>query len=132
MEEATARAVVDKLRARGGFAHVHPVGVYEYSVRMVLRDGREAIWDADGAAGLEAVVMRDGVLVGLVETIPDSENFDVDGIVRAIANTDYDAPLLPHRAEHARPAAQQAAPAPHAAASPAKPRSSLLRRLTGK
>jgi hypothetical protein len=133
VEEATAQAVVDKLRARGGFAHLHPVGVYEYSVRMVLRDGREAIWDADGAAGLEAVVMRDGVLVGLVETIPDSENLDVDGIVRAIANTDYDAPLRP-----SGPAAS--ARHPHGAdghaavdrASPAKPRSSLLRRLTGK
>lgn len=122
VEETTARAVVDKLRARGGFAHVHPVGVYEYSVRMVLRDGREAIWDADGAAGLEAVVLRDGVLVGLVETIPDSENLDVEGIVRVIANTDYDAPLAP-----ARPAA----PAPGPPIPTAKPRSSLLRRLTG-
>ena len=133
MDEAKATAVVERLRARGAYAHVHPVGVYEYSVRIVIPDGREAIWDADGAAGLEAVVMRDGVLVGLVETIPDSENLDVDGIVRAIANTDYDAPLRP-----SGPAASALHPHGadgHAAAdggSPAKPRSSLLRRLTGK
>lgn len=104
---------------------MHPVGVYAYSVRMVLRDGREAIWDADGAAGLEAVVLRDGVLVGLIETIPDSENLDVDGIVRAIANTDYDAPLAQH--PHRRAAVDESPALPAA-----KPRSGLLRRLTGR
>lgn len=124
VEQTTAQAVVDKLRARGGFAHLHPVGVYEYSVRMVLRDGREALWDADGAAGLEAVVMRDGVLVGLVETVPDSQDFEVDEIVRVIANTDYDAPLA---TRPPRPGSEIRPPA----TPPAKPRSGLLRRLTG-
>jgi hypothetical protein len=95
MDEAKCTEVVARLRARGAFAHVHPVGVYEYGVRIVLPfpDDREAIWDADGAAGLEAVVMRDGVLVGLVETVPGSENLDIDGVVSVIATADYDAPL---------------------------------------
>ena len=57
----------------------------------MLPDGREAIWDADGAAGLEATVMRDGVLVGMVPTIDGSEAFDDDAVVAAIAATDYDA-----------------------------------------
>ena len=125
MEETTAREVVAKLRARGGFAHVHAVGVYEYSVRMVLRAGRAALWDADGAAGLEAVVMRNGILVGLVETVPDSESLDVDGIVRVIANTDYDKPLT------RRPRTPGPAPQPPAQKPPATRRSGLLRRLTG-
>jgi hypothetical protein len=136
VEETTAQAVVDKLRARGGFAHVHPVGVYEYSVRMVLRDGREALWDADGAAGLEAVVMRDGVLVGLVETVPDSHDLDIDEIVRIIANTDYDAPLAPTRPAPTKPGTPTpGSPAQRPTTGPApavKRRSSLLRRLTGK
>lgn len=131
MDQTTAEQVVEKLRARGGFAHLHPVGVYEYSVRMVLRDGREAIWDADGAAGLEAVVLRDGVLVGLVETIPDSENLDVDGIVHAIAGTDYDAPLTEHARPQALPHSDESAVRP-AARPAALPRSGLLRRLTGR
>lgn len=128
MEESIAREVVAKLRARGGFAHVHPVGVYEHSVRMVLRDGREALWDADGAAGLEAIVMRDGVLVGLVEHIPGSETFDVDQIVSAIANTDYDAPV----ARRASAKGRTTRPVAAAPAATATPLSGLLRRLTGK
>ena len=93
MEESIARDVVERLRARGAFAHAHPVGVYRYSVRIVIPDGREAIWDADGAAGLEAVIMRNGVLVGLVEHVDGSEHFDVAQTVDAILRADYDAPL---------------------------------------
>jgi hypothetical protein len=93
VEESVARDVVERLRARGAFAHAHPVGVYRYSVRIVIPDGREAIWDADGAAGLEAVIMRNGVLVGLVEHVDGSEHFDVAQVVDAILRADYDAPL---------------------------------------
>lgn len=93
MEESIARDVVERLRARGAFAHAHPVGVYRHSVRIVIPDGREAIWDADGAAGLEAVIMRNGVLVGLVDHIAGSESFDVPQIVDAILRADYDAPV---------------------------------------
>ncbi|HEX8001937.1 MAG TPA: hypothetical protein VF519_04510 [Mycobacteriales bacterium] len=122
MDEAKARAVVDRLRARGAFAHVHPVGVYEYSVRIVIPDGREAVWDADGAAGLEAVVLRDGTLVGLVEEIPGSADFDLDEVVRAILSADYDAPLSTRRRSATSPAPP---PAP-------APKRGLLRRLTGR
>lgn len=122
MEEAKAEAVVARLRDRGVFAHVHPVGVYEYSVRVVIPDGREAVWDADGAAGLEAVVLRDGVLVGLVEEIEGSADLDVDGVVETIARADYDAPLKP------RPPRPSGA----AATAPPAPRGGLLRRLTGR
>ncbi len=68
-------------------------GVYAFGVRLRLPGGREAIWDSDGAAGLEAQVMRDGMLVGFVPVIPGSESYTDEQIVAAIANTDYDAPV---------------------------------------
>lgn len=123
----TARAAVEKLRARGAFAHAHPVGVYRYSIRIVIPDGREAIWDADGAAGLEAVVMRNGVLVGMVEHIPDSDDLTVDEIVEHIIAADYDKPV---RRRH-RPHIGRSSP-PAAAAPPATPKRGLLRRLLGR
>jgi hypothetical protein len=126
VDEEKATAVVERLRARGRFAHVHPVGVYAYSVRIVIPDGREAIWDADGAAGLEAVVLRDGVLVGLVEEIEGSAGLDVDGIVEVIARADYDKPLA------TRPRSAPAAPAPAEPAVPPPGRRGLLRRITGR
>ncbi|MFL6139917.1 MAG: hypothetical protein ACJ74O_19245 [Frankiaceae bacterium] len=89
MDEAEAGQVVERLRARGVFAHVHRGGVFQFGVRVVIPDGREAIWDADGAAGLEATIMRDGMLVGMVETIAGSEDFDVAQVVDAIAAADY-------------------------------------------
>src|SRR5881227_2191406 len=77
MEESVATEVVDMLRARHIFAHINRrVGVYSVGVRVVIPDGREAIWDNDGAAGLEAMVLRDGVLVGFVPQIPDSADLD--------------------------------------------------------
>jgi hypothetical protein len=45
-------------------------------VRVTLPGGREAEWDTDGAAGLEAQVMLDGMLVGYVPEIEGSEDFD--------------------------------------------------------
>src|ERR1700712_1637596 len=68
-------------------AHLHSAGVYEFGVRVVLADGREAIWDADGAAGLEATIMRDNVLVGMVPTIPGSESYADEAVVAAIAGS---------------------------------------------
>jgi hypothetical protein len=59
-------------------------------VRIVLPDGREALWDVDGAAGLEAQVMRDGMLVGFVPKIPGSEGYTVEQTVEAIAAAVYD------------------------------------------
>lgn len=126
MDEATARAAVHKLRARGAFAHAHPVGVYRYSIRIVIPDGREAIWDADGAAGLEAVIMRNGVLVGMVEHIPDSDDLTVDQIVEHILDADYDKPLAK------RPRRPAGTPTPPPVPPPPAPRRGFLKRLIGR
>jgi hypothetical protein len=92
VEEATATEVVELLRARRIFASLNRrAGVYNVGVRVVIPDGREAIWDNDGAAGLEAMVLRDGVLVGFVPQIPDSDDLDAATITEIIAATDYDA-----------------------------------------
>jgi hypothetical protein len=109
MEEAVAADVVEQLRARSIFAHVNRrVGVYNVGVRVVIPDGREAIWDNDGAAGLEAMVLRDGILVGFVPQVPDSDDLDANAIVAIIAATDYDAeppaePSHPTAATKTRP-----------------------------
>jgi len=66
MDENRARRVADALRDRGIDAHLAKAGVDQYGVRVSLHGGREAEWDTDGTAGLEAEVMRDGVLVGFV------------------------------------------------------------------
>jgi hypothetical protein len=108
MEEERARRVVETLRARNVFAHVKlpHAGITQYGIRVVLPDGREAIWDNDGTAGLEAQIMRNGILVGFVATIGDSENFGDGQIVEAIATADYDRPV-----GRSRPAAPRPAPA---------------------
>jgi hypothetical protein len=95
MEEQRARRVVETLRGRNVFAHVKlpHAGITQYGIRVVLPDGREAIWDNDGTAGLEAQVMRNGILVGFVSSIPGSENFGDEQIVDAIAGADYDQPI---------------------------------------
>ena len=91
MDEATALDVVERLRARRIFASVNRrAGVYNVGVRVVIPDGREAIWDNDGAAGLEAMVLRNGVLVGFVPQIPDSDDLSAADITEIIAGTDYD------------------------------------------
>ena len=99
MDENRARRVVDALRARGVPAHVAHAGVGQIGVRVVLFDGREALWDTDGAAGLEATVLRDGTLVGFVPTIPGSEDFDEAQVIDAIARADYDQPIATQRRE---------------------------------
>lgn len=93
MDENRARRVTDALRERGIDAHMVRAGEYGSGVRVSLADGREAMWDTDGTASLEAQVMRDGVLVGFVPVIEDSENFDEDQVIDAIARTDYDQPI---------------------------------------
>ncbi|MBT8224527.1 MAG: hypothetical protein HKP61_19815 [Dactylosporangium sp.] len=98
MDENRARRVVDALRERGVPAHVARVGVAQIGVRIVLSDGREAIWDTDGTAGLEAQVLRNGVLVGFVPVIDGSEDFDERQVVDAIARTDYVQPTARQRA----------------------------------
>jgi hypothetical protein len=120
MEEDVAADVVERLRARSMFAHINRrVGVYSVGVRVVIPDGREAIWDNDGAAGLEALVLRDGVLVGFVPQVPDSDDLDAAAIAAVIASTDYDAPPAP--SPPSNPTAEpRAAPSQVAAKAPAR------------
>jgi hypothetical protein len=97
MDENRARTVVESLRGRGIGAQIEKAGVYQFGIRIELPDGRQAIWDTDGTAGLEAQVMRDGMLVGFVPSIEGSEDYDEPAVVDAIANTDYDKPVATRR-----------------------------------
>jgi len=97
MDEFRARRVVDALRDRGVNAHLLRGGIDQYGVRVTLSGGRQAEWDTDGTAGLEAQVMRDGMLVGYVPRIEGSEDFDESSVVEAIARTDYDQPVARQR-----------------------------------
>src|ERR1700724_2591060 len=104
MDEFRARRVVDALRDRGINAHLLRAGVGQFGVRVSLPGGREAEWDTDGTAGLEAQVMRDGMLVGYVPQIERSEDFTEEQVVDAIARTDYDQPIARQRASAPPPA----------------------------
>jgi hypothetical protein len=98
MDEFRARRVVDALRDRGVNAHLLRAGTTQFGVRVSLDGGRQAEWDTDGTAGLEAQVMRDGMLVGFVPQIEGSEDFDEAQVIDAIARTDYDQPIARQRA----------------------------------
>jgi kynureninase len=89
MQESEAARIADALRAYGLIASVARPSAFRFGVRVPLGDGREALWDVDGAAGLEAQIMRDGVLVGFVPQIEGSESFDEAMTARAIATADY-------------------------------------------
>jgi hypothetical protein len=93
MEENKARRVVDALRERGTNADMARVGVYQFGVSIKLPDGREASWDTDGTAELEAQVMRNGVLVGFVPVIEGSGDYTEEQIIDTILRTDYDKPI---------------------------------------
>jgi hypothetical protein len=105
VEEDRARRVVDALRQRGVDASMEKAGVYQFGVRVALGDGRQAVWDSDGTAALEAQVMRDGMLVGFVPQIEGSADFDDAQVVEAIAQTDYDQPVARRRTTPLPPAA---------------------------
>lgn len=107
MDENRARCVVDALRDRGVNAHLATgsASVSQFGVRVSLSWGREAFWDTDGTAGLEAQVMRDGMLVGYVPVIEGSEDFDEQQVVDTIARTDYDQPVARQRPTAPPPAA---------------------------
>ena len=104
MEENRARRVVDALRERGVDARMQRAGVYQFGIWIRIPAGREAVWDTDGTAGLEAQVMRNGMLVGFVPSIEGSEDFDETAVVEAIAHTDYDQPIARQRREAPAPA----------------------------
>jgi hypothetical protein len=108
MEELRARRVVDRLRGLGVPAHLYIAPASRFGVRVEVGDGRQAIWDADGAAALDAQIMRDGMLVGLVADVPGSEDFTEDQVVDAITRADYDQPI----ARLKRTAPPPAAPLP--------------------
>lgn len=119
VEENRALRVVDALRQRGVNAHLDREGVYQIGVRVVLGDGREAVWDTDDTAALEAQVMEDGMLVGFMPVIEGSESFDLDQTVDAIARADYDQPIGRER---------PTAPPPSA---PLTPEGGVFRRFLG-
>jgi hypothetical protein len=122
MEEAVAEQVVGLLRARRIFASVNRrAGVYNVGLRVVIPDGREAIWDNDGAAGLEAMVLRDGMLVGFVPQVPDSDDLDAETIARIIADADYDAAPPPQQARPTAAPTPPATPPTPPATPPARP-----------
>jgi hypothetical protein len=122
MDEATATEVVDRLRALRIFASVNRrVGVYNVGVRVVIPDGREAIWDNDGASGLEAMVLRDGVLVGFVPQIPDSDDLDAQAITEIISAADYDSSAAPRSQPPSAPAQSSAPSAPATPSAPSAP-----------
>jgi hypothetical protein len=93
MEETKAHRVVAGLRAHGVAASVRKAGVYQFGIVVPVSGGREAVWDTDGTAGLEAQVMANGMLVGFVPTIQGSEDFTEEQVVDAIWHTDYDRPV---------------------------------------
>jgi hypothetical protein len=97
MDENKARRVVDALRERGTDAQLARVGVYQFGVSIRLPDGREATWDSDGTAALEAQVMRNGVLVGYVPAIDGSDDYTEEQVIDAIVRTDYDKPIAVQR-----------------------------------
>jgi hypothetical protein len=105
VEEKRAQRVVDRLREQGVDAYMERASTYQFGVRVALRDGRNAVWDTDGTLGLEAQVMRDGILVGFVPQLEGSEDFDEDHTVAAIAGTDYDKPIATRRTAPVPPAA---------------------------
>ncbi|MCU1593990.1 MAG: hypothetical protein JWO12_1382 [Frankiales bacterium] len=105
MDEKRALKVVDRLREQGIDAHVERASTYVFGVRVQLRDGRNAVWDTDGTLGLEAQVMRNGMLVGFVPQLEGSEDFDDEQTIAAIAGTDYDKPIATRRTTPLPPAA---------------------------
>jgi hypothetical protein len=104
MEENKARHVVDALRDRGTNAQLASVGGYQFGIRVLLSDGREAMWDSDGTAALEAQVTRDGMLVGFVPVIEGSEDYTEEQIIDTILRTDYDQPVATQRSTTPPPA----------------------------
>jgi hypothetical protein len=105
MDENKARRVVDALRDRGTDAQLARVGVYQFGVSIRLPDGREATWDSDGTAALEAQVMRNGMLVGYVPSIEGSDSYTEEQVIDAILRTDYDQPIATRKATTPPPSA---------------------------
>lgn len=89
MDADRAERLTAELRARGVMAHLVHAGVYEFGIRVVLDDRIEALWDMDGAAGLDAEIVNEGALIGFVPHVPGSEEFTEEQLVNTIATTNY-------------------------------------------
>lgn len=89
MDSDRAERLTAELRARGVMAHMVHAGVYEFGIRVVLDDRIEALWDMDGAAGLDAEIVNEGALIGFVPHVPGSEEFSEEQLVNCIATTNY-------------------------------------------
>ncbi|MFE4799774.1 hypothetical protein ACFRFL_33190 [Streptomyces sp. NPDC056708] len=111
MDSERAGRLVSALRARGVMAHLVEAGVYEFGIRVVLDEGIEALWDVDGASGLDAEIVSDGVLIGFVPHVSGSESFTEEQLVESIATTQYSA-------EGLRPPSDTPAPTPTGGAAP--------------
>ncbi|MEY9938266.1 hypothetical protein [Streptacidiphilus sp. MAP5-3] len=123
MEQERAERLVAALRARGVMAHLADLGVYAYAVRVLLPDDEgEAIWDSSDALGLEAEVLQDGVLMGLVPHVPGSEDMSEDQLIEVIATTEYEREgLYPPKDAAGRPVAPPRSAASNAGASNGAP-----------
>ncbi|HEY6786814.1 MAG TPA: hypothetical protein VI365_05840 [Trebonia sp.] len=104
MQENRARRVADMLRDRGIDAHLLNAGIDVYGVRVVISDGREAVWGTEGTSSLEAEVLLDGDLVGFVPEIAGSAAFGDAEVADAIARADYNEPVGRERPEAPAPA----------------------------
>ncbi|MET4925437.1 hypothetical protein P3L51_24310 [Streptomyces sp. PSRA5] len=99
MDSDRAERLTAELRARGVMAHLVHAGVYEFGIRVVLDDRIEALWDMDGAAGLDAEIVNEGALIGFVPHVPGSEDFTEEQLVNCIATTNYALDTLQRPAE---------------------------------
>ncbi|MFF8914768.1 hypothetical protein ACF08M_15970 [Streptomyces sp. NPDC015032] len=106
-------------------AHLVEAGVYEFGIRVVLDTAVEALWDVDGASGLDAEIVGDGVLIGFVPHVPGSESFTEEQLVESIATTRYSAeglhPPVGTPAPRATPAPAVEAAAPAGTPAPSPP-----------
>ena len=90
MQEAEATRIAEALRAYGLHRHTSP-GPRRTGSASGCRSAMAARRCGTSTAppGLEAQIMRDGVLVGFVPNIEGSESFDEAMTARAIATADY-------------------------------------------
>lgn len=111
MNRDKATAVVDQLNQWGVPSAVISRGQFQAGVRVSLPDGREARWGVDRSASLEALVLRDGVLVGFVTPVAGGAELNPALTAWAIARTDYDHPgRVPSAATRARAPAAHTTP----------------------
>lgn len=117
MDAERAGHLTAQLRDRKVMAHLDRTGVYECGIRVVLDTNVEALWDLDGAAGLDAEIVSDGVLIGFVPHVPGSEDFTDEQMVDCIATARYTLDGLhppTSRADQERPDQDSRRPSPSA------------------